>query len=94
MVEADGIDIVISSLRTQVFCPDAFTGLGIDLAGKRVIAVKSSWHFQAGFAAMADAIIPVATPGAIQMDFAGIDYRKKSDMGFFPRVKDPLGVDG
>jgi microcystin degradation protein MlrC len=91
-VEVEGIDVVINSIRTQIFSPDAFTGLGIDLAAKRIVAVKSSWHFQAGFGPMADAIIPVATPGAIQMDFANIDYRKKRDLAYFPRVPDPLGV--
>jgi hypothetical protein len=41
---------------------------------------------------MADRIIPVATPGAIEMDFASINYRKKRDMDFFPRVPNPLGL--
>jgi len=91
-VEIGGVDVVINSIRTQVFSPDAFTGLGIDLTGKRIVALKSSWHFQAAFGPIADAIIPVATPGAIQMDFAAIDYRKKRDQEFFPRVRDPLGA--
>lgn len=85
------VDVVVMSARTQTFSPDAFTGLGIDLGSKRVIAVKSSWHFQANFAPIADELIPVATPGALQMDFAAIDYRKKRDQAFFPRVADPLG---
>jgi microcystin degradation protein MlrC len=87
----DGIDVVVMSVRTQTLSPDAFTGLGIDLASKRIIAVKSSWHFQANFGPIADDLIPVATPGALQMDFAAIDYRKKRDQRFFPRVADPLG---
>lgn len=90
-LEIGGIDVVVMSVRTQTFSPDAFTGLGIDLTSKRIIAVKSSWHFQANFAPIADELIPVATPGAIQMDFAAIDYRKKRDQAFFPRVPDPLG---
>src|SRR5581483_8497059 len=89
-LEIGGIDVVVMSTRTQTFSPDAFTGLGIDLGPKRVIAVKSSWHFQANFAPLADELIPIATPGAIQMDFAAIDYRKKRDLAFFPRVADPL----
>jgi microcystin degradation protein MlrC len=92
-LEIGGIDVIVMSVRTQIFSPDAFTGLGIDLASKRVIAVKSSWHFQANFAPLADALMPVATPGALQMDFAAIDYRKKRDQRFFPRVADPLGRD-
>lgn len=43
-LQISGIDVVVMSLRTQIFSPDAFTGLGIDLAAKRLIAVKSSWH--------------------------------------------------
>lgn len=89
-LEIGGIDVVVMSVRTQTFSPDAFTGLGIDLGSKRIIAVKSSWHFQANFAPLADELIPVATPGAIQMNFAAIDYRRKRDQAFFPRVADPL----
>lgn len=33
----------------------------------------------------------VATPGALQMDFAAIDYGKKRDQRFSPRVADPFG---
>jgi microcystin degradation protein MlrC len=91
-IQIDGIDVVLMSLRTQTFSPDAFTGLGIDLKNRRVIAVKSSWHFQALFGPIADRIIPVATPGAIQMNFAGIEYRKKRDQHFFPREPNPLGL--
>jgi microcystin degradation protein MlrC len=92
-VDVEGIDVVINSARTQIFCPDAFTGLGIDLSTKRIVVVKSSQHYQAGFGPLTETIIPVATPGAIQMNFAGIDYKKKRDMDFFPRVADPLGKD-
>ncbi|MGH8159791.1 MAG: hypothetical protein ACREPQ_16865 [Rhodanobacter sp.] len=34
-------------------------------------------NFQAGFAPITELPIPVAMPRAIQMDFAGIDYRRK-----------------
>src|SRR6185437_10452590 len=60
-LQVGGIDVVLMSQRTQIFSPDAFTGLGIDLSSKRIIAVKSSWHFQANFAPIADELIAVAT---------------------------------
>lgn len=91
-IAVEGVDVVVNSIRCQVFAPDAFTGLGIDLGPKRLVAVKSSWHFQALFAPIASRIIPLATPGAIQMDFAAIPYVKKRDLSFFPRVSDPLGA--
>jgi microcystin degradation protein MlrC len=90
-LEIGGVAVVVVSLRTQTLSPDAFIGLGIDLTSMKCIAVKSTWHFQANFAPIADELIPVATPGALQMDFAAIDYRKKRDQRFFPRVADPLG---
>ncbi|MDB5367719.1 MAG: hypothetical protein JWM77_3646 [Rhodospirillales bacterium] len=88
-IEADGMDIVVCSQRTQTFSPDAFTGLGIDLKDKRIVAVKSSQHFHAGFAPIADTIVQVATPGTLQMDFAAMPYTKR-DGNYFPRVPDPL----
>jgi microcystin degradation protein MlrC len=88
-IEADGIDIVVCSRRQQTFSPDAFTGLGIDLTSKRIVAVKSSQHFHALFAPIADAIVQVATPGTLQMDFASMPYTKR-DANYFPRVDDPL----
>jgi len=90
-IEVSGIDVVLNSVRTQVFSPDAFTGLGVDLSAKRMVVVKSSQHFQGGFAPIAAKIIRVATPGAIQMDFANLAYAKKRDLNYFPRVADPLG---
>jgi len=88
----EGIDVLVHSLRTQIFAPDAFTGIGISLDDKHIIVVKSSHHYHARFAPLADLVIPVATPGAIQMDFAAIDYRRKKDLNFFPRVADPLAL--
>ncbi len=84
--ETEGVDVVITSIRSQVFSPEAFTGLGIDLTSKRLVVVKSSQHFQAGFAPIADQIIHVATPGTLQMNFAEIPYRHRRDLDFFPRT--------
>jgi len=90
--EVGGIDVLLMSVRTQIFAPDAFTGIGIDLSRKKIIALKSSWHFQAQFSRLSKRLIAVATPGAIQMNFATIDYKKKRDMDYFPRVANPLGL--
>ncbi|MCJ2184102.1 M81 family metallopeptidase [Novosphingobium sp. 1949] len=87
------IDVVLVSVRSQVYGRDAFTGLGITLEDKRIVAVKSSEHYRADFGPIADHVIPVATPGAIQMDFVGLPYRNKRDLDFHPRVADPLGLD-
>lgn len=85
----DSIDLVINDARTQTFHPEAFTQLGIDLSAKRHICVKSSNHYRAGFAPIASAIIPVATPGAITPDFTAIPYTKRAP-NYWPKVEDPF----
>lgn len=88
-LECGGVDIVVNDLRTQTFHPEAYTGLGIDLAGKRLVCVKSSQHFHAGFAPIAAEVIHVATPGSITPDYANIPYRNRAP-DYWPKVEDPF----
>ena len=86
---ANGLDIVLNDVRTQVFHPDGFAGLGLDPAAKRIVIVKSTQHFHAGFAPIASEILYVSCPGAIPPDFASIPYRKFA-APYWPRVEDPF----
>jgi len=88
-VSANGIDIVLVSVRHQTFAPDAFTGLGISLEDKRLIVVKSTQHFHAAFAPIAGQIRYVSAPGAIPPDFEKIPYTKRTQP-YWPRVADPF----
>jgi microcystin degradation protein MlrC len=90
-IEIDGIDVVVCSLRTQVFDPRLFTGLGITLEDKKIVAVKSSHHFYNRFVPLAAKVIGVSTPGLLDMSFAHLKYTKKRDMEYYPRVSAPLG---
>jgi len=91
-VHAAGIDILLSSLRVQMFSTDAFTGLGIDLAAKRAIVVKSSQHFYASFSKIAASVIYVQTPGCLR-PIESIRYTKR-DQNYWPLVYDPLQFEG
>jgi microcystin degradation protein MlrC len=84
-VRTNGIDIVLVSVRTQVFAPNAFTGLGISLGDKKLIVVKSSHHFWGKFAPLAKRVIHAGAPGALSLDFAAIPYRKR-DLDYWPRT--------
>lgn len=93
-VSADGgIDLVLNAIRVQTFHPDAFTQLGIDLAAKRLVVVKSMHHFHAGFAPIASRVIHVAGPGALPSDYAAMPFTKRTHP-FWPAVEDPHGPDG
>ncbi|VVE39337.1 M81 family metallopeptidase [Pandoraea commovens] len=86
---ANGLDIVLVSIRTQVIGVDAFTGLGIALDAKRLVIVKSTQHFQAEFAPRAKAVVHLAAPGALTPDFAALPYRHRS-LKYWPRVENPF----
>ncbi|MEM1314783.1 MAG: MlrC C-terminal domain-containing protein, partial [Pseudomonadota bacterium] len=83
-----GIDLVLTSKRTQVFHPDGFEALGIDLAAYKGVVVKSIQHFYAGFAPVASRVIYVDAPGAIPRDFANIPFRR-FDAPYWPKVEAP-----
>ncbi len=88
-LQCGGIDIVVNDLRTQTFHPEAYTGLGIELASKKLVCVKSSQHFHAGFAPIAAEVIHVATPGSITPDYANIPYRNRAP-NYWPKMEDPF----
>ena len=59
----DGIDVVVASVRSQTFDPEPFLALGIDVRRYRIVALKSSSHFRAGFKDVAGAIVTADPPG-------------------------------
>lgn len=83
---SQGLDLVPNTQRTQVFSPGVFTGLGIEL--KRLVVVKSSNHFLAGFNPIASEVMFVTTPGTLRQDFEAIPYTKR-DGNYWPRVQNP-----
>ncbi len=88
-VEADGIHIVLVSIRQQTFSPDSFTGLGLSLADKRLVVVKSMQHFHANFAPIAREIRYLSAPGAVPPDYGSIPYTKRT-LPFWPKVANPF----
>jgi microcystin degradation protein MlrC len=87
-VEADGIHVVLGTIRQQAFSPDLFTGLGLDLDSLALVVVKSTQHFHALFEPIAREIRYVAAPGAIAPDYASIPYTKRVEP-YWPRVENP-----
>ncbi len=88
-ISADGIDLVLNTQRTQVFDPDGFTKLGLELAARRIVVVKSTQHFYAGFAPLAAEVRYVATPGAIAPSFESIPYTRLK-RAYWPKVANPF----
>lgn len=88
-LRVNGIDIALISLRTQVFSPELFTNLGIDVTNRRLVIVKSTQHFYGRFAPIAAEVLYISATGAVQPDFKNIPY-KYADTHKYPIVADPM----
>lgn len=69
------VEIIINSIRQQIFGPKTFEDLGIDLGSKKIIVVKSAQHFHTQFAAIATEIIYASPPGSVTTDFREYSYK-------------------
>ena len=88
-VSSGSIDIVINTVRTQTFHPECMTALGLDPAQKKIVVVKSSNHFRAGFEPIARDIHYVSAPGALQPTFEDLAFTKLK-RPYWPRVANPF----
>lgn len=87
-LQCQGVDVVVCSIRSQVFSLELFEDLGIRLADRHLVIVKSSSHFEAAYGPIAKHLWKVDTPGALGLDFAKIDYQVRPK-DFFPLVDRP-----
>jgi len=87
-----GVDVIVNDKRGQVFSPDVFTNLGVDAGAKRLLVVKSTQHFYAGFAPIASEVIYLGGPGALAPRMTDIPL-VNADTNKFPWIEDPLGLD-
>lgn len=88
------IDIVINTKRTQITHPDVLEAVGVQPQDYRLIVVKSTQHFYAGFSPLASKVLYVdASLDGRSSDFSRMPYTRRNP-NFWPRVADPLGLDG
>jgi microcystin degradation protein MlrC len=88
-VEAQGVDIVLTTERVATFSRNAFEQFGIVLTSKRIIVVKSSMHFYPSFAPIAAEVVFLSGPGTLPMDPREITYTKATGR-FWPLEIDPF----
>ncbi len=56
-LQIDGIDVIVTSRAQQTFDAEVFLLHGVDVTRARIVGLKSSHHFRAGFRQLASAII-------------------------------------
>ena len=73
----NGVEIVITSRRYQVYDQNFFKHAGMDPANKKIVAVKSAHHFRAAFGPIARDIVVVDEGGGItSRNFKMLPYKK------------------
>jgi toxic protein SymE len=58
-----GLDVIVTSKPMQTFDPTIFALHGIDVRTRRIVGLKGSHHFRAGFRGIAPSIITADSPG-------------------------------
>lgn len=81
-----GVHVILISERMQGMHPDLFTGLGCKLDDMKIVVVKSSQHFYAGFSAIASRVLYADAPGTLTLDLRKMDY-KKADKNRWPFIE-------
>jgi microcystin degradation protein MlrC len=76
LIEIDGIEVVLFSVRNQAMGTDMFSNLGCDPTAKQVLVVKSSQHFYAHYSKIAKEVIYASAPGTVTLDLDTLPYRK------------------
>jgi microcystin degradation protein MlrC len=84
-----GVDVVLISRCDQVIGTDLFTGLGIDLATRRAVIVKSMQHFHAAFSPLASQVLYADSPGLLTSDHTQRPFKRRP-LNFWPRVANPF----
>lgn len=87
-IEVNGVDVILNTVRSQVFNPDIFSNLGINVHSKSLLVVKSTNHFHAAFSTIAASIIYAAVDGPYPNNPITNDYRNVTRK-IWPRVENP-----
>ena len=88
--EEEGLDVVVTSKRTQGFHPDCFAQVGLDPLARRALVVKSAHHFYSGFGAIAGEVMWARTEGTLTMDFLSVGRKHKLvEREMWPAVAEP-----
>jgi microcystin degradation protein MlrC len=75
-IRLDGVEVSLISHRTQALGLEIFSDVGIELATKRFIGVKSTNHFYAAYGPIAAQVLYADGGGPSPMDLRKYPYRK------------------
>ncbi|SFZ86051.1 Microcystin degradation protein MlrC, contains DUF1485 domain [Devosia enhydra] len=93
VVRMEGIEILLTTKRVNVYSLSMFERHGISLGDKQIVAIKNLYKHTDLFAPLVRRQLYVASPGASDPDWAALDW-KRLPRPIWPLDADPLGLDG
>ena len=75
-IRVGGVDVVLTTRRRQALGNDLFGNLGIDLATRKIVVVKSTNHFYASFAPLAKEVLYVDSNGPLPRDLRTLTFHR------------------
>jgi microcystin degradation protein MlrC len=76
LLARNGVEVLVASIRQQPIHREVFSHIGVDLASRAIVALKSSAHFRAGFQEIAAEVIVCLAPGVNLEDPGGFPFTK------------------
>lgn len=74
-IRVEGVDVVLTTERSQAFSQELFTQVGIDVLRRKAVFLKSVNHFMASFGPAAAKILYVDGGGPLRRDYSTLPYR-------------------
>jgi microcystin degradation protein MlrC len=74
LIEVGGVRVIVVSRKTQAYDQALFRHVGIEPSECSILALKSSVHFRADFAPMAELVLVAAAPGPVVADPATLTF--------------------
>jgi len=88
LVDIDGVRVVVVSQKMQALDQAIIRHLGVEPSSCPILALKSSVHFRADFAPIAEQIIVAIAPGPVVADPAVLNFRHvRAEVRRRPRVR-------
>lgn len=88
LIDIDGVRVVVVSRKMQALDQAIIRHLGVEPASCAILALKSSVHFRADFAPIAEQVIVAIAPGPVVADPAVLNFRHvRADVRRRPRIR-------
>jgi microcystin degradation protein MlrC len=93
VVRVEGIEVLLTTVRTNLYSLSLFSLHGIDFPSKQVVSIKNLYKHKDLFVTNTRKQLFVATPGTSNPDWSALPFRRLP-RPIWPLDADPLGLDG